>query len=102
MRYVLALVGFVYRLIDRDCTFQPSYILATRRSKQDAAQEVVLLPPSINTTKIPSPFMLAIARTTTNLLYFPSTLGDYLSHNIVPVQRHNSHRGFVRRHCRSV
>ena len=64
-------------------TFQ-TYILAARRSKQDAAQEVVLLPPSINATKIPSLFTLAIARITTNLLYFLCTLSDYLSHNIVP------------------
>ena len=77
-------------------------ILVARRSKQDTAQEVVLLPPSINPTKIPSPFMLAIARITTYLLYFPCTLGHYLSHNIVPVQRHNSHHGFVRRHCQLV
>ena len=65
--------------------FQPSYILAARRSKQNAAQEVVLLPPSINPAKIPPPFMLAIAGIATDLLYFPCKLGDYLSHNIVPV-----------------
>ena len=46
--------------------------------------------------------MPAITRIATNLLYFSNTLGDYLSHSPVPVQRHNSHLGFVRRHFQSL
>ena len=35
----------------------------------------------------PSPFMRAITRTAINLHYFSCTLGDYLSYNLVLVQR---------------
>ena len=46
--------------------------------------------------------MLLITRIITNLLYFPCTLSDYLSYNIIPAQRHNSHLGVVRRYWWSV
>ena len=45
----------------------------------------------------PSPFTRAITRTAINPLYFSCQLGDYLSHNLVSVQRPNSDLGFVRR-----
>ena len=83
-------------------TFQPSYILAARRSKQDAAQGVVLLPPSSNTTTIASLVMPAITRIATNQLYFSCVISNYLSHYSVLVQRRNSHLVFVRRLCLSV
>ena len=75
-------------------------IVAARRSKQDVTHEVGLSPPSINLTIMPLTCHArpAITRIATNLLYFPGTLGDFLSHNPVPAQRHNSHLGFVRRH----
>ena len=40
-------------------------------------EEVVLLPPSSNTTTIPSPVIPAITRIATNQLYFPCTITNY-------------------------
>jgi len=46
--------------------------------------------------------MLEITRIAINLLYFPCALSDYHFHNLVPVQRHNAHHGFVKRHYCSI
>ena len=42
---------------------------------------------------------VAITTRSIHLLYFTCAISDNLSHYPVPVQRHNSHPGFVRRHC---
>ena len=52
----------------------------TRRSKLDAAQEVVLLLPSSNSTTIPLLVMPPITRIATNQLYFPCAIRNYLSY----------------------
>ena len=41
--------------------------------------------------------MPAITTIAINLLYFPCGLSDYLSHNLMLVQRQTFHLGFVRR-----
>jgi len=49
-----------------------------------------------------SSFVPAKTRKVTNLLYSPSTPGDYLSHDLVTIHKDNSYLKFVRSHRRSV
>ena len=99
------------RLPCRDCTDQATSLTVS------SVQEIFCLLDGQNRTRLKSaswclclsappecPHLLRrqITRTTINPLNFSCTLSDYLSHNLVPVQRHNSDLGFVRRHCWSV
>ena len=86
----------VYLLLNRPISWLLDYQNRTRikRSGCNLCHSTLL--------QCPSPFMPAMTRKVTNLLYFPATPGDYLPHDLVPFQRHNSHLKFVRRHRWSV
>lgn len=71
--------------------FQPSYNLAVRRSKQDAAQQVRLQPPSSNPTPMaPTRHRRNRLTIATTHLAFLCTITECISQSGGPARRHDS------------